>query len=93
MRLSPDGYRAVLLADAARLWAAAAASAQAPVATCPGWVSRDVVDHVSEVYAQGRGAPGDVYRSLWNRLAPDVTREGDPPVLQRFLARLGLGMS
>ena len=44
-------YREGWLADAALLRAAALAAPQAPVPTCPGWVGRDVVDHVGEVYA------------------------------------------
>lgn len=44
--------------------------------------------------ARVEGSPGDVYRALWNRpAAGDVTREADPTVLQRFEARLALGMS
>lgn len=44
-------YREGWLADAALLRAAALAAPQSPVPTCPGWVGRDVVDHVGEVYA------------------------------------------
>ena len=44
-------YREWLLDDAARLRSAAGDAPQRPVATCPGWVGRDLVDHVGEVYA------------------------------------------
>ncbi len=40
-----------LVGDAARLRAAATAALRAPVPTCPGWVGRDLLDHVGEVYA------------------------------------------
>ncbi len=44
-------YRDRLLDDAARLRSAARDAPQQPVPTCPGWVGRDLVDHVGEVYA------------------------------------------
>ena len=44
-------YREWLVDDAARLRSAAVDAPQQPVPTCPGWVGRDLVDHVGEVYA------------------------------------------
>ena len=44
-------FRDWLLDDATRLRSAARDAPQQPVPTCPGWVGRDLVDHVGEVYA------------------------------------------
>lgn len=44
-------YRDWLLDDATRLRSAARDAPRQPVPTCPGWVGRDLVDHVGEVYA------------------------------------------
>lgn len=49
-------YRDWLLDDAARLRSAARDAPQQPVPTCPGWVGRDLVDHVGEVYAHKTAA-------------------------------------
>lgn len=47
----PADYRRWLVQDAGRLRAAAAAAPAEAVPTCPGWVGRDLVDHVGEVFA------------------------------------------
>lgn len=49
-RLDPKRYLDLVRADGAQLLEVARSDLDAPVPTCPGWLVRDLVLHVAQVY-------------------------------------------
>jgi uncharacterized protein (TIGR03083 family) len=83
--MDPATHLAHLRADASALLAAAVADPEAPIAACPGWDRRTVLQHVCVPYgwaiAQAEAGPGE------QRGFRDAVRPGDDDDLFEFFDR------